>query len=77
MYAFWQAFLSLFLRRRVVITLSNGQRIVHTRPKGTTVEGYRKEIDAWRRAANHRIEFTDWVRTSTISSSNIISVTVR
>jgi hypothetical protein len=77
MYAVWQFVVGLFLRRRVVVTLTNGQRVVHTRPKGTTREGYRREFDAWRAAANHKILLEDAHRSITVTSNDIVSVEVR
>jgi hypothetical protein len=76
-YAVWSRFLGLFLKRRCVITLNNGGRIVWLRPKDTPVSTYRNTVDSWVNVAGKKFKLDDGVRQHMLNSRDVISVEVR
>lgn len=78
MYAFWHWLKALFLTRRVKVILRNGQTVIYVRPKDKPVAEYRKEFEAWRARAEHRLKLgTEGKQMITVSSSDIIGFEIR
>lgn len=77
MYVLWFRFISLFLRRRCVVTLKSGQRIVFLRPKHQELKAFKDELNSWSLPTRHRITLASKGVTTVVMSDDILTFTVR